>query len=455
MRELEDADLCFFCFDGSADAERAAGIVVAARKGSRAGRIMLAQVEDAAALDVVIDAVDDPATRIPALEALGGIGDPRGMPVAIRWLDDPDPAVRHAAIACLAELGPVAADTIASRLDVPDDREAAAIALAWLRDDRATQPLVDLVAGEPLPRLVVRPGNAYRQPIAALAWLDDPRALDAIAALAERAVAPASSDDPPWVVGDTTLKVWIALQERSDPAATAILERLAAATGNPYLVRPPARRHRAPDDPRRTVTRWAMTLRPVEAPIVTPVTKFGGQPVWRGVPAWPIAADGAPMVFFAQFAIPWTDRVAYLFIDPAGDVESLGSLLCQPGPAPARAMPTATGPSMTTEITSRERFVLHRIDRHVESVVDLEPGHDPESWADVDGSGEGPDDDRDWNKIGGTPRWLQYPDTPEGPGWRFLFQFTASWAGHELGDGAEVYGFVHDDGRGWIAIQGH
>ena len=66
-----------------------------------------------------------------------------------------------------------------------------------------------------------------------------------------------------------------------------------------------------------------------------------------------------------------------------------------------------------------------------------------------------PDDHRDWNKVGGNPRWLQNDDTPDEPGWRLLFQFTAASVGRELGDGAEVYGLIHDDGRGRVFVHSH
>ena len=43
----------------------------------------------------------------------------------------------------------------------------------------------------------------------------------------------------------------------------------------------------------------------------------------------------------------------------------------------------------------------------------------------------------------------------EEPGWSFLFQFTAGKVGHELADGAEVYGLIHADGRGRFIVHSH
>jgi hypothetical protein len=63
--------------------------------------------------------------------------------------------------------------------------------------------------------------------------------------------------------------------------------------------------------------------------------------------------------------------------------------------------------------------------------------------------------DFDWNKVGGTPRFLQNDETPSGAGWRFLLQFTAALIAREFGDAAECYGFVSDDGRGVFLWQSH
>src|SRR5437016_242826 len=43
--------------------------------------------------------------------------------------------------------------------------------------------------------------------------------------------------------------------------------------------------------------------RRVEQPVHEPVTKFGGQPVWLGEPAWPISRNYGPMQFVCQVAV--------------------------------------------------------------------------------------------------------------------------------------------------------
>ena len=57
-----------------------------------------------------------------------------------------------------------------------------------------------------------------------------------------------------------------------------------------------------------------------------------------------------------------------------------------------------------------------------------------------------------WNKVAGTPLWLQGADTP-GPEWTYALQFTADAAGSERGDGAIFYGWVNSSGQGALGWQ--
>jgi hypothetical protein len=407
-RDLDDPDLCSSCFDGVADEERAAAIVAAAGAGSREARVMLAKLSDPRALGPVLDATADRRTVLQALEASARIGDPVAIDVARGCLDDPDPAVREAALAALADLGPIAADAIATRLDAPEDREAAAMALAWLRDERAIAPLVDIVTSDPLVRLAYRGGNIYRSPYAALTWLEDPSAWAALDTLADR-IAAETSDGPPGATANLGLLAWSVLEGRTDPRAATLRTRLAKAAGLPGYGSSSAPRM-APEDARRTVPRWSITLRRVRAPVDTPVTKVGGQPLWRGTPAWPRATDGGPMTFCAQVAVPWAERTAYLFVDPVPDFEVeplvFGALVSRPGQIDVPVGPWSTGPSAVTEMDDRSRFILRRHDLPVESLVDLEPGFDPRDW-DQHALDPVETDIRDWNKVGGMPLWLQ------------------------------------------------
>jgi hypothetical protein len=245
-----------------------------------------------------------------------------------------------------------------------------------------------------------------------------------------------------------------------DPTTDTIQDALVARFGRLY-VRPadPVGPYRAPAHPRRTVPRSSFELRAVDEPITEPVSKFGGQPVWVGPPTWPLGADGAPATFMAQFTIPGRDGLAYLFLDYGGMQvgDAFGILFAQPGRGPDQSIAQATGPTFWTEHAARTTtFVSRNLARRIESLAVLEPGFDLDEWSILNEDPEVTrDDERDWMKVGGNPLWLQNDEMPDEPGWRFLVQFTAARVGHELADGAEVYGLLHDDGRGRFIVQSH
>jgi hypothetical protein len=165
------------------------------------------------------------------------------------------------------------------------------------------------------------------------------------------------------------------------------------------------------------------------------------------------------MTFMAQFSVPGIDGMAYLFIDPSEETwESPydgSALLMQPGPVPDRHVVRAIGPTYVSGRTELDRYVPRQRTRRTEYVPTLEEGKEPLEWQEFDaGREDDRDDDRDWNKIGGSPRYLQGgPLDPEGL--RFLFQFTADQVGHEMGDAAECYGFIDDARRGYFLIESH
>jgi hypothetical protein len=59
----------------------------------------------------------------------------------------------------------------------------------------------------------------------------------------------------------------------------------------------------------------------------------------------------------------------------------------------------------------------------IESEAVLREGFDPPAWG---ATRRGSEADFDWNKLGGTPRFLQDEEWPEGDEWRFLAQFHCS-----------------------------
>ena len=470
FRDLSDAWICWRCADGVADAERAVVLVDAAAGGSKDALRILSGIRDGRALDVLLLAArhDDLRVRSAALEALGLVGAATATPIVAENLVHPEERVRHASIDCLAELAsPPAADLVAARLDEPADRVRAAMALAWLRDGRALEPLLEVV--ESLPDAPQFFGHIFRNPVMALAWLGERRAIAPLVAVLdaladrwlERAAVLAPQQD--WARRSDAESVAAALTLLAPDEAREALARAQGRFGGlaiylPSLLEATRFRFRAPADPRRTVPRWSLEARPAHAAVTEPVTKFGGQPAWRLAPTWPLGADGGPMIFVAQFVIPGENGMAYLFLDPSDGVLDDGTLILQPGAPPATFQPRATGPTFPTEIQETNRYVPRMSFALVESVVTLEPGAEPEDWDAFDATrspDDDKDDDRDWNKVGGSPRFLQGPAWPDGDGWRFLFQFTTSYIGHDLGEGTELYGFVHVDGTGRSVAQSH
>jgi hypothetical protein len=453
-RELDDPRFCFWCSDGEADEARALEVVEGARRGAHDPLRILADISDARAFDAIAEAAQDGDARVrrSALIALGGIADTRGIPVAIAGLDHDEDLVRHAAIDSLAELGPGGADAIAARLADPRDRTQAARALAWLHDDRAFEPLSMILDSDN----VIGESFFGGATITAMGRLGGPEAIAVLAGAADRVIRAADDGAMDWQARSVASMIAQTLLDMHDPAARVVADRLAARFGRLYVVPPDIEPYRAPPHPQRTVPRWSFTLQPVVEPITAPVSKFGGQPVWIGEPTWPLEADGGPATFMAQFTIPGRDGLAYLFLDHAYEYPGdQGYLIVQPGPPPEGFAATATGPTFWSEIPDRTRYVSRTRVGRVESLVVLEPGFDLDDWSILDDPAITRDDQRDYNKIGGNPRWLQHDDTPDEPGWRLLFQFTAADVGHELGDGAEVYGLIHEDGRGRIFIHSH
>jgi hypothetical protein len=448
-----------------ADAERAAVLVDVAAGGSSDALRILEGIRDPRALDVLLLAARhiDPGIRRAALAAIGLVGDRSATPVVAENLVHPEERVRHAAIACLAELAsPPAADLLAERLPEPVDRVEAAMALAWLRDGRALEPLIEVVAS--LPATPQFFGHAFRNPVMALAWLGDRRAIPpmvaALDSLGDRWEGRSPQQD--WGSRMNAEHVASALTVFAADEAREALDRAQQRFGGLGVFLPSSLaatqfRFRAPADQRRTVPRWSLQARPVSGPVTEPVTKFGGQPVWRLAPTWPLGEDGGPMTFLGQFAVPGEPAMAYLFLDPSADILDEGTLIVQPGLPPARFEARATGPTFRTEVQENDRYVPRMSFALVESVATLEAGVEPEDWEAFDATltPDDQDDDRDWNKIGGSPRFLQGPAWPEGDGWRFLYQFTTGYIGHDLGEGTELYGFVHPDGRGRSVAQSH
>lgn len=465
-RDAFDARFCWRCFDGEADAERAAEIIAAAEDRWDARR-MLGDIADPRALPALLAGLDHSSTdvRRGVLSAIGLVGDPAATSSVVALLEDPDRRTREATVQVLGDLGgPDALDALADLLDDEELGTLVAVALAWHRDGRAFDTLISSDANP----LAMR--NAARTPMVALSWLNDPRAvpvlLDRLAGLQSEYVA----SEPPqkWVFRERAQEISRVLAFFGGDDAIAAVDRARSVfrhfnTAMPldFVPVPPRFPTLADElaDARRTVPKWSLELVEVDEPIVEPVTKFGGQPVWIDEPAWPLTKDGTPMTFFAQVVVPDSDgKLAYLFIDPEDELNgTLGSnanaVFAQPGGAPARYVQQPTGPRYVSSRFDMSRFQPRLRFGFVERRPLLTGGRDPLDWTPF--VEEGTATESDWNKVAGTPLWLQGPDAPNGDGWRFLFQFSAEAIGHEFGDGAVCYGFVSDDGGGAFTWQCH
>lgn len=204
--------------------------------------------------------------------------------------------------------------------------------------------------------------------------------------------------------------------------------------------------------------KYVMRAQEAGSPILTPVTKLGGQPVWLAAPQWPLSkALGVPMGFIGQFEIlpdvvgACEARMAYLFMtDTIAAVETWlpdggeNAVVLQPGSYDGPSAPLETGPTLHEAVFDEHR--VRQPDAPCEYRVMLEAGEDP----------EGLDEDSDEyaalideSKIGGVPGFFQSPEYP-GPGnWRLLAQLDAGIvpAGPNFGDAGIGYLFLSEDGR--------
>ena len=226
---------CYLCSDGEADEARAQELVDAWSAGNPLAMRLLEDVTDPRAYDVVVAAAADadrPDVRRSALIALGGIADPRGIPVATAALQDPDDPVRAAAIGALAEMGPGGADAIAARLADPRDRVEAARALAWLHDERAFEPLALILDSDTVVANSVFGGGT----IAAMGRLGGPAAVEVLGTVAGRVIAAADAGAPDWQVRTVGSTVAQTLIDMRDPTTEPIQDALVARFGRLYVM---------------------------------------------------------------------------------------------------------------------------------------------------------------------------------------------------------------------------
>jgi hypothetical protein len=427
---------------------------------AQAALARLGQIDDPAAAERLGAAAGHHEARVraAALRSLAWSGDRSDVPRAIAALESEHDALRSAAVATLAELGTAAAAAaLARRLATAttEAQEAIVSALAWLRDDRAL-PLARALA----PAALKTSSNDRRHAAWALVRLgsrDDRHALRR--SLLQLRTQPSNLYQAYGrLVGALAAEHPDELDDLRDWAERqGVVQGRPVPRGLPVMERQPLG---ARDVPRLELAE----LLPAPSRGGDGRAKFGGQPDWIAEPMWPHTRDGRPLIFYGQLPLlDDTGRLAYIFIGTENSWQPLGegnAVIVQPGPPAAHieCRPTPTGPQLYEDAPQPRRFRgVPRKHRPYERFARLVAGADPERW-------EWPtppndallrDAHGDWNKIGGTGLWLQGEPILPGDGWRFTFQFTAGWAGCELGDGAECYGFVREDGIAALAWDSH
>jgi hypothetical protein len=447
---------------------------------------LLSRIDDPAAQPALRELASHSHGRIraAAILSLGWSGDADDVALVAATLSDDDVLVRNNARSALAALGgPLAADALGAGIEAlkPDERAEAQAALAWLEDDRDLPGTRELALAQFDSEIRQGYGHERGQWLAvpALVRLGTDADRSALIELAIGLLTSRVRVDPnqPGRYRDLS---------RADAAFEHLMWHLRAAGHHQdeataiarlmddehALEINAVRRRRHPNavpcepTPGRTAPKLAMHRHLGErtGPGSTPPPKFGGQPDWVDKPTWPLSPSGNPMVFLGQLPLLGrSDRTAYIFFSPEVDEtwESLSSgnaVVVQPGATPH--LPTVhltCGPMLFEPIYEPHRYRQVGKNRPYERFVSLKPDRDPTEWLWPDlPPGRWPAAAHgDWNKVGGTPAWLQYDQTPPGDSWTFAFQFTASWAGHEFADGAECYGFVTPDGQGAFLWQCH
>ncbi len=460
---------CYMCWDRTADEPLTKLMIDMARRREGTALPMLRQIGHPAAVGALRAALGDtdPCIRAAAVNSLGWSGQHSDVELIAPLLADED--VADEVVGSIAELGgPMATDLlwrVASQAG-PARRLRALGGMSWWGDRRAHRPLQDLLGqslGEP-DGWHVAPG---------LLRYGDPADLDRIIAVVDARAREAGRDaGRSAAVFEACDQIAVALQkvrpEDLDAAVEHLHQILTATVERGQHWATSRRLH--PALPRSVGPSPALLgAHPVrslalrygaEPPLsgAEPSAQFRGQPDWRGEPAWPIGADGHPITFYGQLPIGGDPaRTAYIFIGGPDSWAPLGqgnAVVVQPGPPPhLHIRPLREGPHIfdwVQEDPPRFRDRLRRAPAPPR-YASLQPWADPEIW-ERDDAGL---DDGHWNKIGGTPLWLQNPDTPPGDGWDFAFQFGADSAGEELGDGAECYGFLNHDGTGALLWQCH
>jgi uncharacterized protein DUF1963 len=212
------------------------------------------------------------------------------------------------------------------------------------------------------------------------------------------------------------------------------------------------------------IKKYVLSAEPAPTPIVEPVSKLGGQPVWLAEPTWPLSrATGKPMSFVGQFVLYpeifglLEAKMAFIFMyddEPYVDGTWLpdggeNAVILQPGTWSGPAISIATGPTLYHTSQRPDGAVEQN---PVEYALQLVSGEDPDVLDENEFRARDAWDEYcaylDESKIGGAPAFLQNPEYP-GPGnWRLLAQLNWDLFDYSVnfGDAGVGYAFIDEDG---------
>jgi hypothetical protein len=203
------------------------------------------------------------------------------------------------------------------------------------------------------------------------------------------------------------------------------------------------------------VTKYMIDFRETAHPITTPITKFGGQPVWIAGRQWPInSLTQRPLRFICQIDLvpnlfgASLMRMAYVFMSDGAEDDG-GVVVTQPGTPPVPVREIDYGPSLYRMVPGEGRYL---VEQPCEFAVDLIAGEDypfvhqvpinlsdqlifEDCPADYDARLAG-------NKIGGTPLFLHRDDLPIGKDWTLLLQLDATRVPFDINFGDAGMGFI-------------
>lgn len=423
---------------------------------------LLALIDAPESADALRALLDDREPRLvsAAIQSLAHLGSRLDGARLLVLLDHADDGVRLAAADALAELDVTAAigplTALRAREVEPAVDALLLECLAWLRAPAATIELRNLLESRGPDTLVGRSQLARL-----LARAGDPEDRKRMAAIAVAALEQSAADGfvaSPYVrrrAWDAYAAAVAAVAPHELAVTESRLSEAAQRALTPYWPAVPARHGGTPDPGARSVPRRSIVGFSGQAPPGTdePPAKFFGLPDWREEPAWPIGGDGCPLLFWGQLPLEG-GRTAYLFTGGPEEWEPLGpgsALVIQPGGS--CHLPTESrhhGPRAFDDVRDPGSFrPRRRRAPRPERFVVWSDGLDPASFS------TGYDATKaEWNKVGGTPIWLQGDTTP-GPEWSFAFQFDADWSGADRGDGAVFYGWTSTAGGGALGWDCH